>query len=86
MEPLRQGVIDLRAVTQQSPEHAEYAEGVERAPASLVEFLLRYKLFFVAVLVLLCAVFAIDYILEDALESNRDFEITEIQSEEEVGQ
>jgi hypothetical protein len=81
MEPLRQGVIDLRAATHHGAHDEVGIGGAQIAPTSLREFLLQYKLFFLAIALLIGTVVAVNYYLEGVLETDRDFEISEIVSE-----
>lgn len=86
MEPIRQGVIDLRAITQSthgSEHESDDGHGhVEHDPITLGAFLSRYKLFFLFLFALVVIVFSVNYFLEDALDTDRDFEISDVVTEE----
>jgi hypothetical protein len=85
MEPIRQGVIDLRAVTNRGAVGTSSTETSltfgEEAPSSIGAFLLRYKLFFFFIAVLIVLILAVNFVLDGALEADRDFEISEVQTE-----
>jgi hypothetical protein len=87
MEPLREGVVDLRRATGARPQaHGEVAANqsqVAYAPLSFVGFLLKYKLFFVFVALVLVALWGSVVYVRSALVSSRTFQISDVRIEEE---
>lgn len=88
MEPIREGVIDLRAVAHARKAAAAGVAMPTAAPAAPVsrdvpltwgQFLVKYKLFFVFVALLTAACGSAWWYFDHVLEAQRAFEITEIE-------
>lgn len=80
-EPLREGVVDLRRAVR--PNTPQVAESPAVHQATLTEFVSKYKLFFLFILLVLVAVLSGFSYLRKALDPEHTFEVREIGSEQE---
>ncbi|MEN9413247.1 MAG: hypothetical protein RLZZ342_334 [Candidatus Parcubacteria bacterium] len=86
MEPLREGVVDLRRATGTQMQQGEITATQPRpayAPLSFIGFLLKYKLFFVFIALMLVALWGSVVYVRSALVSSRTFQISDVRIEEE---
>lgn len=97
IEPIKEGVIDLRALSnvrasrpaQLSPTNNQSASSVYRAPSAdstsltLGEFVSKYRLFFVFMLFCVVVSIGIWHYFQGVLVSERDFEIHDVKVQEE---
>src|SRR6185436_13808369 len=86
LEPIKEGVIDLRAATnsrdvpQTAP--AALSETMTRMKtATLSQFIAKYKLFFAFVVLVIVATLISWWYLERALEQHREYKIKAVSSE-----
>ncbi len=85
MEPLREGVVDLRRMTGTSPAQEARLPVIHEsyAPLSFGGFLARYWLFFAFLVLVVCALLGSIWYARSALVSSRTFQITDVRIQEE---
>ena len=87
MEPLKEGVIDLRRVSRASDVVVEQQVGLpteNRESISLGDFIRKYKLFFAFLLLVVASLLGGWLYLSRAMVPSRGFQITDVQVHEEV--
>ncbi len=87
MEPLREGVVDLRRIAKPgrvAPVPHTMGAATEDTPNAR-NFARKYRLFFVFLAVVVGALFMARMVLDSALESNREFNISDVVVAEDPG-
>lgn len=85
MEPIREGVIDLRNVG--APKQAQGVDSIRKIaayqPISFAEFVIKYKLFFIFIALLIGGCIGLWVYFDRVLAANRSFQITDVQTQAE---
>jgi hypothetical protein len=84
LEPIREGVVDLRRATGSEVFGVETAPGQVTQPLSFLGFVRKYRLFFVFIVVLSVAGWGAFFYVHKVMVSSRNFQITDVKIEEEA--
>lgn len=86
MEPIREGVIDLRnmGTAKQPPTIDSIKKVAIYQPITLSEFVIKYKLFFIFIALLIGGCIGLWVYFDRVLAANRSFQITDIKTQAEV--
>jgi hypothetical protein len=84
LEPIREGVVDLRRATISEGAESARPTGTAAQPLSFLGFVRKYRLFFLFILVLSIAGWGTFFYLHKVMISSRNFQITDVKIEEEA--
>jgi hypothetical protein len=83
MEPLKEGVVDLRALAARKSQVPVTSEVVQE-PVTVSYFAMKYKLFFVFIVVVAVGGMCVGWYFSKALTPKRSFQITDVTIQEEI--